>query len=269
MRDTLRQSVLRLLAPLVRLLLRHGVSHAEFAQWAKQVYVGEAHRHFGIDGRPSSASRIAIVTGVNRKEVRRVLEQDGPLESGTRRSNRAVRVVTGWLQDRRFRRDDGTPRALRYGEADASFNRLVRRHGGDVPARALLDELLRVGTVEERDGRLHLTGAGYVPRKSERALFELLGDSATDLLTTLEHNLGDASPPRLQMSVAYDHVTDAGVARFRALANRDALELLNRLDRALAPLDRDVVPSQSGAGRYRTGLGVYYIEERIDDESQS
>jgi|GEM_PF-6121399 len=107
MSSTLQKAVTRVLSPLVRLLLRHGVSHGEFASWAKQAYVNEASAHFGIDGKPPTVSRMAIVTGINRKEVKRLLDLPAEIEPGIGKHNRALRVVTGWLQDAQFHDDKG------------------------------------------------------------------------------------------------------------------------------------------------------------------
>lgn len=263
MPDQLQKSVMFMLAPLVRLLLRHGVSHAVFSGWSRQVYVDEAARHFGIDGKPPTTSRIAIVTGINRKEVKRLRESPADFDTGVAKHNRAVRVVTGWLQDKDFLTSRGQPRVLKYGDADDSFNQLVKRHGGDIPARALLDELVRVGTVAQEDSRVELLQHGYVPHQSEEALLDIFATSSADLLHTLDHNLSGATPRRLQMSVAYDNVTDAGLEHFRQLSAQRALELLRELDAELSPYDRDVGnPDDDGdSSQRRIGLGVYFIED--------
>lgn len=290
MHEPLQKAVLRVLSPLVRLLLRHGVSHAEFANWAKQAYVDEAAARFGINGKGPSVSRIAIVTGINRKEVKRIRDLPADVNTGVAKHNRAVRVVTGWLQDPDFSTPGGGPRQLVYGDATESFNRLVRRHGGDVPARAMLDELVRVGTVALEDGTVTLLQQGYVPHESESALLDLFAISATDLLNTLDHNLAGVGDRRLQMSVAYDNVTLAGADSFRRLSAERARALLLELDSELRQHDLDIdsladdasdgstsdarhpagsaedaTDTQDSGGR-RIGLGVYLIEDVYEDD---
>lgn len=255
-----------MLAPLVRVLLRHGVSHAEFASWAKQTYVEEAHTHYGIDGKKPTVSRLAIVTGINRKEVKRILDLPADLIPAVAKHNRAIRVVTGWMQDSEYSNDNGEPLPLLYGDSECTFNQMVKRYGGDVPARAVLDELLRVGTVSEDNNQISLVTKGYIPHESEEAMLELFATSARDILTTLDHNVSGEGKPRLQMSVAYDDVGMEGVEAFRKLSSKKALALLQELDTSLAKHDRTKNPSAGGTGRYRTGLGVYLIEETIEDE---
>jgi len=264
MQASLQKAVMHVLAPLVRLLLRHGVSHAAFSDWARQVYVREADAHFGIGEKKPTVSRIAIVTGINRKEVKRLRELPDAVGTTLMKHNRAVRVVTGWLQDPDFHDERGRPLALDYGGIDDGFNRLVRRHGGDVPARALLDELERVGTVTREKDRVTLDRQGYQPHRSEEAMLSLFATSAADLLDTLEHNLAGELPNRLQLSVAYDNVTPAGLEAFRRLSAERAMALLRELDGELSAHDRDLngEPAEDDAPRHRTGLGIYFIEER-------
>ena len=265
MHESLQKAVTRVLSPLVRLLLRHGVSHAEFATWAKQAYVTEATTHFGIDHKKPTVSRIAIVTGINRKEVKRIIDLPADVNIGMAKHNRAVRVVTGWLQDQDYLDNDGEPLSLTYGDSNDTFNQLVKRYSGDVPARALLDELIRVGTVQRIDDQVTLLSKGYIPRESEDAMLEVFATSAADLLTTLDHNLGTDGTRRLQMSVAYDNVTGDGLEHFRRLSADKALKLLRDLDSSLSKYDREINPQVSGEGRYRTGLGVYLIEQTLED----
>ena len=267
MHERLQQAVIRLVSPLVRLLLRHGVSHAEFSSWAKLAYVREAQTNFGVGDKKPTTSRIAVMTGINRKEVKRILELPQAVDAGDAKHNRAARVVTGWLQDSDFSDADGRPKPLAYGDPDQGFNLLVKRYSGDVPARAVLDELTRVGTVARADSTVTLTQSGYVPHESEEAMLDLLGESASDLLHTLDHNLAHpAADARLQLSVVYDNLPAECLNDFRQISRKQSIELLKSLDQYLATHDRDANPDSEGHGRYRAGLGLYLIEHELEPE---
>lgn len=267
MRTILRKSVYQMLRPLIRVLIRHGISHSEFSGWARHVYVNEAANDPSLD-KPPSQSHIAIVTGINRKEVRKLLEAPLDADPGPAKFNRATRVVTGWLQDSEFQNRDGNPAALAYGTDDAPFNRLVKRYGGDVPARAVLNELLRSGTIAKKaDNLFSLIEHAYVPQKSPEEMLTLFGQHSTDLLNTLDYNLDPAHhDKRLQLSVVYDNVPEEALETFRSLSSDKALALLKELDKHLSQQDRDVNPSVTGSDRYRAGLGVYLIQDRQRSE---
>jgi len=265
----LQAAILRLLKPLVRLLLRHGVSFGGFVELAKRVYVELALSEFGIPGRKPSISRAAIITGLTRKEVTRV-SQLAPLSDAELQDsyNRAVRVIGGWTRDAAFLDAGGEPAALPLDGGTASFSELVRRYSGDVPARAMLDELLRVGAVaQDAQGTIRLETKAYVPAQTDEEKLAILGIDVADLVTTIDHNL--TQPPeasRLQLKVSYDNLPAEPLPAFRGAAARQAFELLQRLDRELSALDRDANPSVQGTGRMRAGVGIYYFEEPCEPQ---
>lgn len=266
--QVLTVAILRLLRPLVRLLLRHGVSHRTFSDLAKWVYVDVASAEFGLETRKQSTSRVAVVTGLTRKEVARLRAQSQPDERlQSERYNRAARIIGAWLRDPAFRSGTGAPRTLPlHGDAD-SFAGLVHRYSGDMPVRALLDELLRVGAVElDAQERVRLLSHGYVPHSDSVQKLAILGTDVTLLLQTIDHNLTDtARGPRFQRKVAYDNLPDQALPAFRALAAEDGQALLEKLNVWLAEHDRDTNPAVSGSGRNRAGIGIYYFEESQDE----
>jgi hypothetical protein len=264
----LATATLRLLRPLVRILLRHGVSYATFAELAKWVYVDVASEDFAIPGRKQSVSRVAVITGLTRKEVTRVQQLPRPDDSEeTEQYNRAARVIGGWLRDPDFR-DGEVPAELPFEDAPNSFSELVRRHSGDVPARAILDDLLRVGAVERSgSGSVRLIARAYIPRGSEVDKLTIVGRDAAALVATMDHNLDpDRGPPRFQRTVAYDNLPDEALAPFRELSGEQAQALLERLNDWLAEQDRDTNPKARGTGRNRAGIGIFYFEEPVSDE---
>ncbi len=146
----------------------------------------------------------------------------------------------------------------------------MKRYSGDVPARAILDELLRVGAVKKmEDGRIKLLTRAYIPETSEADKIQILGTDATHLISTIDHNLQPTvSEPFFQRKVAYDNLPDEVLPTFRKLSAKKAQTLLERLDRWLAQRDRDVTPSAEGTGRNRAGLGIYYFEEPYSDKEK-
>lgn len=265
--------MVKVLRPLVRLLLRNGVAFADFSAVARRVFVEVASEDFGLPGRKQSVSRISILTGVNRKEVKRLLDEPSDEATARRENNRAARVISGWMRDKDFQQKSGKPKVLSWGDAKAegSFEDLVKRYSGDMTARAILDELVRVGSVNfnKDKSKVTLTSNGYIPAASNDELMRLSGDSINDLLNTIDHNFTTKSQAtRLQLSVAYDDVPENGVELFRNLSKEKSLELLNYLDQFLATQDRSVNPSVKGEGHYRTGLGIYYFEEPVKQSGE-
>lgn len=256
-------AVTTLLRPLVRLLLRYGIPYRTFSDIAKLVYVNVATEEFGIPGRKQSKSRVSVLTGISRKEVLRVSRLPAPDDLGAvERYNRAARVVSGWVRDRLFNPGAGTPMDLSFEGGPASFRELVRIYSGDTPARAVLDELLRVGAVERTpDGKIRLLERSYVPRTGEIDKIGILGVDTSDLVATIDHNIQRGDAPYFQRKVCYDNLPENVVGELKGMASDRAQALLEHLDRWMSERDRDVNPLVPGTGRKRAGIGIYYFEE--------
>ena len=263
----LSASTIRLLRPLVRMLLRNNVSHKTFAELAKFVYVEVAKAEFGIPGKKQTTSRIAILSGLTRKDVQRISAKPPNIKFISEEVyHRASRVITGWVRDPDFGDGKGHPHPLRMEGKRASFRALVKRYSGDIPVRALLDEVLRVGAVKQlKDGRICLLSRGYIPQKGSLEKLQVLGSDTADLIATIDHNVYQKPrTPRFQRKVMYDNVPVEVAKEFRILAAAQGQELLEAIDRWLSHRDRDVNPASRGTGRVRVGLGIYHFEEHLD-----
>ena len=270
--QALSASTLQLLRPLVTILLRNNVSHRTFAELAKLVYVEVASAAFGIPGKKQTTSRIAILTGLTRKETQRLLAQPADTEPvSAEEYHRASRVITGWVRDPDFGDGKGHPHPLRMEGKRASFSTLVKRYSGDIPVRAMVDELLRVGAVKQlKDGRICLLSRGYIPQKGPVEKLQVLGSDTADLIMTIDHNLYQKpTKPRFQRKVMYDNVSVEAAREFQTLAAAQGQELLESIDRWLSHRDRDVNPASKGTGRVRVGIGIYHFEEQLDSDRKS
>ncbi|MCP9471659.1 MAG: DUF6502 family protein [Nitrospira sp.] len=265
--QALSEATRALLVPLVRIFLRNGKAAKSFYTLVKHVYIELAQREFGIHGKPATVSRIAILTGLTRKEVQAILARPTDKHhSIDEEYNRAVRVIGGWLKDPAFSDGRGHPAPLPLYGKRGSFEALVKAYSGDIPARAVLDELLRTGAVKRlKNGSVCLRSRGYVPQHSAPEKLRILGTDTADLIATIDHNIYEAPDrPLFQRKVMYDNVPLEAAKEFRAVAAARAQEFLEAMDRWLADRDRDVNPSSTGSGRVRTGIGIYHFEEIVE-----
>jgi len=265
-------ALFKLMRPLVKLLLRYGVSHSEFVEALKRIYVSvaESEQEFRVEDRKQSVSRISVLTGLNRKEVSRIQALPSDEEFEVTTHNRAAQVVDGWLRGSAYQDSNGEPIDLSLGGDSVSFSTLVKTYSGDMPVRAVLDELIRVGVVKKLgNGMLSLCSRAYIPQKSDTEKLDILGVSATDLLNTLEHNIPrPLENSRLQLTLAYDNLPEETVEEFKKMSEEHAQNTLLLLNDWLSKQDRSVNPSVSGHGCYRAGLGMYYFEESINKEEK-
>lgn len=270
--NALAAAVMKLLRPLVRLLLRHGVSYGAFADLAKRVYVDTAMAEFDVPGRKQTVSRASVITGLSRKEVTRVLKLDAPSDTASgERYNRAARVISAWVRDVRFHDAKGQPMPLPIEQGSPSFAELVKDYSGDVPTRAILDELLRVEAVEHLDdGRIKLRARSYIPSQGDEDKLQILGTDVAGLIGTIDHNISSQShEPLFQRKVYYDNLPNEAIVELRQLTREHGQALIELLDRWMAQHDRDSNPNVEGSGRRQAGIGIYYFEGNEDEEKQS
>jgi len=271
MTDSVRLGLLaayrKLLQPLVRILIRSGISYGEIAELLKTVFVEVAARDFDLPDRKTSLSRIAILTGLTRKEV---AKQDEILRSGAlnfdSNLNRVIRVLEGWHSDPTFTGPYGMPMELPFeSPTSASFASLVRRHSGDMAPRAMLDELIRVGAVEQTaSGAFKVLVRVYIPRDFHPDALHRFGEVVRDFVNTYEHNM-DKQPGKGRFErivFADDGLREDLVPAFDALLRAKGYKFLLELNNWISAQD-NVNSSRKGNKRIKTGVGVYHF---ISDE---
>ena len=239
-----------------------------FTDISKKVFVDVASDEFLIEGKKQTKSRIAALTGINRKEVSRVKKLPaGELEEVTRKRNRSARVLSAWLRDERYLDAKGDPLPLNMG-GTGSFSELVKNYSGDIPVRTIVDELKRLGMIEigESDRKVRLNSKGYVPQGGADEYLEILGVDTEELISTILFNMQSSGDYKLyQRKTLFRNVPTEYLAPFRSLSARMSNNLLQELDRWLADHDRDTSPDILGTGRAKVGLGVYQIESILEE----
>ena len=262
-------AIRRLLRPVVRQLIAYGVTFPAFARLTRELYVEVAEQQFALPFKRQTDSRIALMTGLNRKEVARLRAR---VSKSARKHDEVAledtivtHAIGRWMAGPPYATPDGHPRRLRYESAptrDASFARLVRELAIDLPVRAVLDELLRVGAVELLpDGDVLLRHQAHVPLTDAEGKFALLGSDPAELFATIVHNIEHADSPRLQRKIVYDNIGADALADLRAEASRAGEDFVRRANALLASYDRDRHPEAPAGTRSRVVLGAYYFEE--------
>src|SRR6478672_1958357 len=87
----------RLLRPLVRLLIRSGMTFPALAELLRELYVNVAEHDFALPGKEQTDSRVSLVTGIHRKEVRRLRGAGAPVTVVPAGLSRTSRILARWL----------------------------------------------------------------------------------------------------------------------------------------------------------------------------
>lgn len=263
----LQQVIALIISPLVRLLIKHNVSHSEFSEMARQAYVDQAYRHFSIPKKKMTYARAAVLTGLSRKEIvrlRTLSETETASKQPKMTVNRAARVITGWLQDKDFLNQQQQPKALNVKAStanDNSFAELVERYSGDISAGAILDELLLSKQVSKTpEGKVELQQAGYISDGNSLEQMQILAQCAHNLLATGSYNIqrSDEQPPRFQRQLSY-RVSPAVAVEFQHYSQSKSLELLLDFNHWLGQKNLSQ-SNDNDKTDINLGVGIYYFE---------
>lgn len=255
----------RLLRPLVKLMLAHGITLPFTVELLKRLFVEVADTNFRIEGKAQTDSRVSLLSGVHRKDVRRLRHE--PSQPGEATMPAAVslgaQLVAAWVSNPPFVDQHDRPRPLpRLASegGEVSFEALVAGISTDIRARAVLDEMLRLGVVylDERF-RVCLNTEGFVPQKGYAEKAYYLGHNVHDHLAAAAANLESTKSPFLERSVHYDALSAESINELAALAATLGTQTLKNVNRKAAELERK--DAHSREPRQRMTLGVYFYSE--------
>jgi hypothetical protein len=269
--EALMRAAVAAMRPYVRRMLGAGATFGQLEARLRELVVEVAEREVERSGAVPTDSRVSILTGINRKEVRRLRALDREAAPQTFSRNVVASLVSRWTGDRRTTDGRGRPVPLPYdSRRGPSFVGLARKTTADLHPRALLDALLGAGAAELREGDVvALTRTAHTPGRGRPEAFAMLADDPPELIETMLHNvLGEAEEARLQQKVAYDNIGSEGVERLRAALRREADRFLKRANRLLVSYDRDRTPRAPGGERTSAGIGVYYFEAPHGEEKR-
>ena len=267
--DALLRPVRRLLRPLVRLLIQGGVTFPALADLLRNLYVEVAARDLLQDPRDRTDSRISLLTGVHRKEIRRWRSDTHEPDAVPPVITRTGQIIARWLRDAEYAVAEGQPRSLPRlpgHEGGPSFESLVQSVTSDVRPRAVLDDWLNHGIVTlDADDRVVLDTAAFVPRPGSAEQLFYFGRNLHDHLSAAAANVtATGSPPFVERSAHYDSLSPATVARLEAIGREAAQRVLTEFNREVLDLlesnDRELERSPE-TPRRRFNLGFYLFVE--------
>ena len=233
----LRDACLRLLRPLARIMLRHGLSTYDFSRIANIAFVQAAQDILREQGKNPSFSRVSTITGLHRHVVSDIVKsaeanRHNLAADKDYQRNRLARVLSGWFESPEYTNEDGRPRVLPVDGPDPSFEGLVRSFSGDIYPKIILDELLRVGAVRVlKDGSVRALARRYTLGGADAAALQQLGSAARDLFSTLEHNIAAPADSRLyDDSVVSVRLDSAAIPLLRKLLQRRGASFLEDVE---------------------------------------
>jgi hypothetical protein len=265
LKETAIATLRRMVDPLVDLMFDMGITVQEFSLLVRDRAVRSAAARIVRESGRKSNSRVAIITGLARAEIARILDSNEPSFNSRDEQHPARRVLAAWHENQRFLAANGDPAVLPIFGKRKSFEKLVAAHSGGIPVRAMLDQLTQISAVE-------ILPEQRVKAKSRVPIFKgmtgsaitNIGERAGDLLGTLKYNLRTESAPLFE-GTAFVGDVDIGVIPLvrRQIAQQGSAFIdgaTSLFSRSRRKRKRSGIKE---ASQCRVGVTVYYFEDEI------
>ena len=257
-----------LLRPLVRTMIARGLTAPVIYGLLKRVYVEVAEESFRLDDKPLTDSRIALLTGVHRKDIRTFRSEDDDTLQARQKSALLATVVGQWTSAPDFANGSEPALLPRQSDTGPDFETLVRSISRDVRPRTVLDELQNAGLVSEtEDGLLRLAPEAVVGTGDTADKEAFFAANVGDHLAAATENLLADTPPFFERAVFYNQLPPNAVDEIEASARAKAQALLEDLNRQTSSLHRDNAETAGPRQRYR--LGIYFYREDTADAADT
>lgn len=263
----------KILRPLVKFMIANQITYPYLIGLLKSIYVEVAEDEFPVEGKKQTDSRINLLTGVHRKDVKRLRAEENSPELRPANVSIGAQLIARWVGDRKLLNADGSPRILPLQNDDEfsaeSFEGLVSTIArGDIRPRVVLDELMRLDMVElDPDHNVILKTKAFTPNRGQEEKLFFFGKNIQDHLCAGVHNLAGQQPPFFDRSVYYDELTAASISKLNELANQlgmDALIRMNERALELQTADRDARDAS-----YRMNFGIFNYNDRLEEKAGS
>jgi hypothetical protein len=268
-------TALKILRPLVRVMIRNGISCGSFEGLVRKAYVREAYAINKKNNQKITVSNISAQTGLSRKEVKRINElSDTNHENIEQRYNRAIRVISGWLHEPAFTDAAGKPKILALSSNNKnSFADLAKQFSGDIPAKTMLNLLIAANCVKVISGSdknrkkdsIELIKHAYVPGNDSTEMIAILGTDTNELLNTIDHNLtAGNNDKRYQRKVSAAAISTDAIKEFKTISDIHSQVLLEHLNTWLS---QNEASSDDEDARY-VSVGIYYYEKDNEQDNE-
>lgn len=265
--DLTLAAALRVMAPLVEMLLREGVTYPQLSGALKKTFLDAAPGLLEAGQARVNDSSLSTLTGIHRKDVREWRAVGQPLPQA-RTFSAVTEVFTRWTNDPAYCDKQGRPCVLDRLGGPGSFEALAASVSNDVRPHTLLRELIRLGVAcrveaaeNSSEDKVSLCADAFVPKKGTAEMLQLFAGNVGDHLAAATHNLKAGSAPMLEQSVFADGLRPESVAAMGTLARQIWSNAFHEMvGQATALVDQDR-GQPSADQRFRVGMYFYHGRE--------
>ena len=252
-----------LLKPVVRFCLRRSIQIQVLLESVKALFVELAEEELVRLKKDATISRLSVMTGVHRKDVKRIQSTDYAMSTTT---SFLTKVIGLWLSDPDFLEKETTPRILTHSKQESEFSSLVSRVSTDLNPATVLFELERHGIIKKSENGIELLAQSLSLHEDEGKALDVLSKDVEHLTAAAEENIFERkSVPNLHRRTEYDNVNPAAVPELKKLLLEEGFRLHKKARDIISRYDRDITPDANFEGKGATvvvgSFSKVYLEE--------
>ena len=253
----------RLFSLAAKICLKHSVKIQDVSELLRSVMLDTAKNQVEKTGEAASVSKLSVMTGLQRRDVSRLLAKQSPLKKAV---NLNERIIGQWSYDKKYLDKKGNPRKLNYQGKDSEFAKLVKSINQDMSPYTILFELERAGNIKKSDEVVELLGEVYDASEDEEVALEYLFSDTDDLITAVEENIYQKQEiPNLHIKTEFDNIPIEDAEEVRAWLLKQGSAFHEKVRKYLSAKDRDFGAKQSsGSERARVALGAFSRIELVE-----
>ncbi|MDG4812363.1 DUF6502 family protein [Hydrogenovibrio sp. 3SP14C1] len=259
----LAKTIKTMLKPLVKLLLSRGITYPNLLEPLKQIFVEVAEESFALENKRQTDSRVSLITGVHRKEVKRLREMISNTQSLPEiKAGLSAQIMSEWTGNDDFLSKSGQPLPLTKQGKKHSFEALVFTVSKDKHPRSVLDDWLNQGIVSiNEEGLICLNEAGFVPTEDETEKLFFAGKNIGNHLSVVTNNLDKTQPAMFDRAVYYRYLSPESLHTVETIAKEKSLALLSEINHLAHELQQKDENNTSAVSQFHFGSYFYRDEE--------
>jgi hypothetical protein len=243
------------LKPFATLCLAKGVPIQALEELVRHAYVDGARQACAGDNPDRLTSRISTMTGLTRREVRRI--QQNPLPELPPTRSAATDLLTHWTSQPAYVDAAKAPIAIPRQGPEPSFEALAAKVTKDVHARSLLAEMIRLNLVRHHKDTdmVELLEDVFVPNEDWPQMVGFLGTNVGDHLQAAVTNVLGDGHQHFEQALLADELSSESITQAKALISTQWRDLITTLGPQLqALMDADKAAQRPQDQSIRIGL---------------
>ncbi len=268
----LSKAIGKMLKPLVKLLMLHHITYTGLLALLKQSFVEVAaeESEFHLAQKKQTDSRISLLTGVHRKEVKRIRDNlNNPQSESELTASLSAQIMSKWLGHPDYIDTQGRPKPLhKQHDSELSFEQLVFSLSKDKHPRSILDDWLKQNLVHiDEQQMIHLTQHGYTAQDNFEEKLFFAGKNISQHLEAVTHNLTPNTKPRFDRAIYYHQLSAESAVIIEQLAQQEMLKALTLINQKAADLQNQDALKKNASNKHSIHLGAYFNHEHKVDSS--